>query len=287
MGDGAWYDLKADELAQLLEEAAARTPNAPACEGGEHSSADPPQPEAERGTFARRSSSTSAAQAGAVRSPTGALAQTSAPPPCSTPGTTTGPLLFRTECDALPDSPGELLSVIQCPKSVGHALAAMAKLGALYGRDPIDDNSRPSPVDFHPMVIAAGIGSGRQAISNFVIHAVPLRRALGRHYAASTPDVALLCDLLTLAYYKAVQAERVATVYLTAALERPALIDHLAKLETIKGLAVAQVARLLDALRVATGRRLVVGPEGPPAQVLPFPATELQNVKRPRRKSAE
>lgn len=202
------------------------------------------------------------------------------------PAAAYGPIAFTSHGGDLPDTSAELMEVINNPNNVAHALAAMAKLGELHGRDAIDDNSSPTPVDFNPMIVASGVGSNKQAIASFVCYAVPLRRALARHFQANTPDIAMMLDMVTVAYWKAVQAERISVTFLCAALEKPDYLDKLPKLEMVKELAVRQMTRLLEALRVATGRRLTIDPDEDIAKVLRFPQTANPLQRRARRASA-
>ena len=208
-------------------------------------------------------------------------------PPSAVPPEKVGPILFHPGGGSpLPDTAEGLMEVLNKPDNVAHALGAMQKLGELYGRDIVEDNSSPSLRDFNPMIIATGVGSNEQAISSFVGYAVPLRRALARYFQVTTPDVAMMLDMATISYWKAVQAERISVTYLCAALEKPNYIDKLPKLEMVKELAVRQMTRLLESLRVATGRRLAIDPDEDVAKVLRFPQTVNPLQRRARKASA-
>lgn len=197
-----------------------------------------------------------------------------------------GPIRFQvSDPTPLPDKPDELLEVIRQPRSVNHCLQAMTKLGDLYGRDIVSDNISKDFASFHPAITAAGVGNDAEAIRSFCLFAVPLRRVLGDYYQARTPDVAMLIDLLTLAYFRVLQAERATVALLSQALDNPHLIDRAASLEKIKDLASRQMVRLLEALRMATGRRLPLDPDQDAAKILRFPVTFNQHHKRHRKVS--
>jgi hypothetical protein len=174
--------------------------------------------------------------------------------------------------EQLPDTDDGLLAVLDRPRSLLHAIGALDRLGQLHGRDASEDQSHQDFGDFHPAIIEAGVGTDAMAIRSFAMHAVPLRRALGRAYQVQTPDVAMLVDLTVLAYWRCLQAERAAIVLLGACLEKPEYLDRVPKLERVKDLAVRQLTRLLWALRMLTGRRVPLDPEADAVHVLRFPA---------------
>lgn len=192
--------------------------------------------------------------------------------PAPTPGKTQGPITLAPSAGVLPDTAEELLSVIENPANLVQALGAVKKLGALYGRDIGEDMSSTDLQDFHPMITAVGVGSNAEAIKSFALYAAPLRRALARCFQARTADVGMMIDLVVVAYWKAMQAERASIIYLSAAVERPQLVDRVTALESVKDLAVRQMVRLLEALRAATGRRVSVDPDADAAKLLRFPA---------------
>lgn len=200
-----------------------------------------------------------------------------APP---TPGKTTGPISLSPAPGPLPDTAEELLAVIQKPATIAQALGAVQKLGALYGRDITEDMSVTELQEFHPLITAVGVGSNPESIKSFVLYAIPLRRALARSFPAKSADIGMMLDLVVVAYWKAVMAERASVVYLTAAIEKPHLVDKVPALERVKDLAVRQLVRLLEALRVATGRRLTLDPDADVAKLLRFPAELVDSRSR-------
>lgn len=204
-----------------------------------------------------------------------AAAYTRPPGPTPRPGNTTGSIKLSVTEGVLPDTAEALLAVIENPANLAQALGAIKKLGALYGRDIGDDMSESDLKDFHPMITAIGVGGNAEAIKSFALYALPLRRALARSFQARTADIGMMIDLVVIAYWKALQAERASVVYLSAALERPHLVDKVPALERVKDLAVRQMVRLLEALRLATGRSLKLDPDADAAGLLRFPADRV------------
>lgn len=272
-GDGLRNAMPPGEFDRMMEELRqAETKQ-------ESRSPEPPATKASRSRSRSRGQASPDPKVGPAEGP-GATQQ-------AAPAAAPGPILFRpTGGSPLPDTPEALMDVLNRPDNVAHGIEALQKLGELYGRDVVEDNSNPSAADFNPMIIATGVGSNPQAVSSFVGYAVPLRRALARYFNAKTPDIAMLVDMLTIAYWKAVQAERASVTYLAAAIEKPYYVDKVPKLEMVKELAVRQMTRLLEALRVATGRQLTIDPDEDIAKVLRFPQTVRPLHRRVRKASA-
>lgn len=202
------------------------------------------------------------------------------------PGPTTAAIALGPAPGPLPDSPEELLKIISHLQSLPQALAAMGMLGEPYGRDITEDMTQVSPETFWPIVNSMAVGGNAATTSNFAVYIVPLRRALARQFGAKTPDVAMMMDLAVLSYWRAIQAESLVVSYLAAALEKPHFIKHVDVLERVKESATRQFLRLLDALRMATGKTATLHPDRDAAAILRFPANLIDGTEAERRRAA-
>lgn len=212
------------------------------------------------------------------------------PPSPSAPpsGPAEGPVRFHADPGPLPDTAAELLAIINAPRSLAQAQAALEKIGKLYQRDVAEDMSFQSAEEFNPLVTTLGIGGNPATISAFALHVIPLRKSLGRQFGAASPAIHMLVDLTALSYWRCLQTEHAIVAHMAGALENPYFIQRAALLEKIKDLATKQLVRLLDALRAATGRSIQMDPDASAARILRFRQSSRADIdqKRFRRASA-
>lgn len=192
----------------------------------------------------------------------------------ATPGNTR--ILIQPGSGPLPEMPEELLAVIDNPASVAQGVGALSKLGEIYGRDVVDDNAEFSYDNFHPTVIFGGISGNPDTNRTFVACAIPLRRALARHFQPRTPEIAMMLDILALSYWRWFQAERLAIHLLERSLADPRYLDGLQVAERAKESAVRMLGQMLQGLRLLTGRDLGVPAEDPLRNII-----ELTHVRKP------
>lgn len=214
----------------------------------------------------------------------GEASASSGPPPTGTPQTR---VFLGPDTGILPDDDAELLKIIQAPQSLAQALAAIDKLGVRHGQNLREEGFTVSPEAFHPLVQSIGVGGSPQAISNFALFVVPLRRALAKHFAVTSPDLTAMVDLAALSYWRAIHTEGLIVRCLAGGLENLQMLKCAERLERIKAAAIAQYVRVVEVLQAATGRTAVLDPDQDAAAVLKFPKLSLANPfwGRPRRAS--